>query len=62
VKDTISDVFKTLFPNGVVLGFVHSANLKDNMEVLLLALSIFYTAIRIAMLFFRPHAEDENDE
>lgn len=51
MKQTFSDLIKTLGPNSVVLGTIHTIEVQTYMEMILLGLSIAYTAIRLAMLF-----------
>lgn len=58
MKHPLEDITKTLIPNSVVLGMVHAADLKTDLEIALLFLSIAYTAIRLGMLLSRKHRND----
>lgn len=61
MRDTIEDVTKTLLPGGVIFGVVTTADLKADLEIALLILSITYTLIRLVMLI-RHRGWDREDD
>lgn len=62
----VSDLVKTHGPPGIVLGVIHAVEIQTGLEITLLALSIAYTAIRLAMLLKKRNRDqalqDELDE
>jgi hypothetical protein len=59
-NETISDLVKTWIPNGLVLGTIHAVEVKADLEIALLVLSIVYTGIRLGMLI-KHRGRETND-